>query len=575
MPFDYIKFACEMRQKDFDESGYKTIYSDFIQDEIMLQMKDGVRLKTIRYKPVIGNGIVETKPLPVIIERSCYPSQAPISRLIGENLAKRGYIFISQYCRGTGGSEGVWEPNSKERADGLETLHWLNEQDFAESIGYWGNSYLSLTGWAVADKVPDKMKGMCLTHYGTDRFKSAYEKGMFRQDVLTAWAMENAGFPVEADYTESCRFMPQVEVDEKLWGRRVEWYRDWITNTNREDAYWQQGWWKELYDITAQVKIPLYIRSGWYDHHHGSSMNTWDNLTEEAKEHCWLDIGGWNHGFMPCMEDCETNNLQGSEVKAILEWFDLVLKQKQVPKKRIRAYTIVADRWINLPKWPLMEVNYKKLFLNKGPEENIGILMTKAAATKEKLSYEYDPADPVPSHGSEALLKNMKENGSLVQPEPGYRQDVVSFLSEPFEEDLSIIGKMKVHLFVSSDCPDTAFTAKIMDLRDNGNTYNIRSSITSICHDIDHTYEPGTIEPVTIDLWDIVYEVKKGSRLRIDISSSDFPQYNVHSNYAGIWSMQDKLQKAIQSVYCGKEYSSRIEIPYLNRLDFPSNSIPR
>jgi putative CocE/NonD family hydrolase len=374
--------------------------------------------------------------------------------------------------------------------------------------------------------------------------------------------MENAGFPVQADYDESCKFMPQVEVDEKLWGRRIEWYRDWITNTNREDAYWQQGWWKELYDIPAKVKVPLYIRSGWYDHHHGSSMNTWDNLTDDSKQHCWIDIGGWNHGFIPCMEDCETSNLNGSEVWAILEWFDIVLKQNQIPTKRLRAYVIKADKWIMLPQCPITEVCYKNLFFYKEQEKNVGILQTEIASTKESLSYVYDPTDPVLSHGAEALLKNMRSNGSLIQPEIGYRQDVLSFLSERLEEDLCIIGKLKVHLYVSSNCPDTAFTAKIMDLRDNGKAYSIRSSITSICHDIGHSYEPGTIEQVTIDLWDIAYVLKKGSRLRIDISSSDFPQYNIHSNYAGIWSRQDRVQKAIQKVYCGREYPSVIEIPY-------------
>lgn len=562
MAFDYLKYICDLKKKDYDESGCQLIYSDYKLEEIMLPMLDGIRLRTLIYRPVDEQGTPIAAALPVIIERSCYPQQAPISKIHGEQLTKRGYIFISQYCRGTGGSEGEWEPNVNERADGLTTLQWLEEQAWVDVIGYWGNSYLSLTGWAIADQVPEKVKGMCLTHYGTDRFHSAYEKGMFRQDVLTSWAMENTGYPVQADYMETCRFMPQVEVDERLWGRRVAWYRDWITNTKREDSYWQQGWWKELFDIPSRVKVPLYIRSGWYDHHHGSSMNTWNQLGKETKKHCWLDMGGWNHGFMPCLEDCKTEQLQSSDVHAILRWFDLVLKKKQLPEQQIRAYVIGADRWVDLEEWPIQDKERQLIYLETGDQEKQGSLKEEPVSEAVSFTYQYDPKDPVPSYGGEALLKSMQKNGSLVQPEPGYRPDIISFLSEPLREDLSVIGKIKVYLYVSSDCPDTAFTAKLMEQRENGKYYNIRSSITSLCQDMGRSYQPGDIEQVTIEMWDISYQIKKGSRLRLDLSSSDFPQYHIHSNYAGIWSMQEATQKAVQNIYCGKMFPSAIDIPW-------------
>lgn len=555
-----LNTICELRQKEFELTKFKPIYPDYSKEEIMLPMTDKVRLKTTIFRPVNVDKTVEAKPLPVIIERTCYTGQEKLRDINGENFAKRGYIFVSQYCRGTGGSEGEWFPNVNEREDGLATLFWLNSQNWAETIGYWGNSYLALTGWAIADRVPDKVKGMCLTHYGTDRFQSAYEKGMFRQDVLTAWAMGNAGFQVEADYIESCKFMPQLEVDEKLWGKKLDWYRDLISNDQREDSYWQQGWWKELYEITKQVKVPLYVRSGWYDHHHGSAMNTWDMLSEETKEHSWLDIGGWNHSFEPCLEDCEIKNINHSEILAVLEWFELILKKGKLPDKRIRTYVIGSDLWLEFPVWPLKNQENKSFYLTC--KEDVKILQQKKDEINGKLSYQYDPQNPNDSYGVESLLQNMKANGSLVQPEPDYRQDVLSFISEPFTKDLQIIGKIKVHLYVSSSCPDTAFTAKIIEVRENKKAYSIRSGITSLCHDIGHSYEPQAIECVTIEMWDIAYQLRKGSRLRIDISSSDFPQYHVHSNYAGVWSLQDKTQKAVQTIFYGETYPSYIEIPY-------------
>lgn len=563
----------ERIEKEYEESGYPGVYAAFTKEVRMLAMKDGVKLETYIFRPARSKGETGEEPLPVILMRSCYPSQLELYQCHGENLAKRGYAFTVQFCRGTGGSEGEWVPNINEREDGLVTVNWLNEQSWVKTIGYWGNSYLALTGWAIADKVPDKVKGMCLTHYGTDRFSSAYEKGMFRQDVLTAWAMDNAGFPVEADYLESLKYMPQAEVDEKLWGKKLEWYREWITNTRREDSYWQQGWWKELYDIPAVVKVPLYIRSGWYDHHHGSSMHTWDNLAPETKEKSWLDIGGWNHGFSPCLQDLTKDNCNNSEIQAILEWFDLVLKGQKVPHQRIRTYVIGADRWIEHSKWPEEPLEIRTLYLSEkeeahageedkeAEEPGVGRLCPEGPQTGGEFTFHYDPGNPVISYGAESLLRNMQHNGSLLQPETGYREDVISFLSQPLKESIRISGKVTVKLYVSSDCTDTAFTAKLMEVRNNGKAYNIRSSITDICYDTGHDYTPGTVEMVSVDMWDIVYEIQKGSRIRIDISSSDFPQYNLHSNYAGIWALQDKYRKACQKVYWGGDCLSRVEIP--------------
>ncbi|SHO43202.1 CocE/NonD family hydrolase [Anaerocolumna xylanovorans] len=552
--------------REYEDSGYQEAYPSFTESVMMLTMKDGINLKTYIYRPADKENRLPDNSIPAILVRSCYPSQMEAYKSHGENLAKRGYAFILQFCRGTGGSEGEWVPNVKEREDGLVTVNWLNEQSWVDAIGYWGNSYLALTGWAIADMVPEKVKGMCLTHYGTDRFYSAYEKGMFRQDVLTSWAMDNAGFPVTADYLESLKYMPQAEVDEKLWGGRLDWYREWILNTHREDEYWQQGFWKELYEIPSKVEVPLYIRSGWYDHHHGSSMHTWDNLAQEAKEKSWLDIGGWNHSFHSCLEDCKTENSRNSEIFAILEWFELVLKRKETPKQRIRTYAIAADCWLENKIWPEEPDKVLTWYLgNRTQEEQKkeigGTLQIEAEKAEGEFTYEYDPDNPVISKGAESLLKNMAHNGSLKQPKAGRRADVLSFLSKPIEENILISGKMKAILYVSSDCPDTAFTVKIMEVRENGDAYSIRSSITDLCYDIGHTYEPGTAVEVSVDMWDIVYELQKGSVLRIDISSSDFPQYHIHSNYAGNWALATKRQKAMQKIYSGKVYASRLEIP--------------
>ena len=211
----------------FDQVPLPVTVTDVRREEVMLPCVDGVHLRTQYFLP---EGIC---PAPTVVMRSCYPHQEPLLVMEAEEYAKRGFGFVLQWCRGTGGSEGEWEPNVHDRADGLCLMKALQQDERIGSIGYLGDSYLAFTGWVMADAVPEKVKTMILGVYGCDRHTSAYKDGLFRQDILTAWAMGNAGRKVDADYMESAAYRPQVEVDEALWGGRLSWYRDWITNTGQ------------------------------------------------------------------------------------------------------------------------------------------------------------------------------------------------------------------------------------------------------------------------------------------------------------------------------------------------------
>lgn len=535
---------------EFDACTIGEAVCKYATEDCFLPMPDGVKLYTVLYKPS------NRKSFPVLVQRSCYPAQMEIYRVYGEELAKRGYGYILQICRGTGKSEGEWEPNVNERKDGIAMLNWLNTQEWVESIGYFGASYLALTGWAIADVVPDKVRGMMLSVYGTDRFKSAYEKRLFRHDVLTGWSMANAGHPVNADYLESCRYRPHAKVDEALWGGRLDWYQDWIHAAKQSDGYWQQGWWKQLAEIPAKTKVPVYIVDAWYDHHFGSAMNTYNSLNEEIKEHSWMDIGCWNHMSNDCIAWGHQKNLENGDVKRILTWFELLLKKKEVPQKHIRAYVMREDRWRELEKWPLSPNSILKYYLQskKGLSGDPG--------NGGKINFDYNPEEPCPSHGAESVLTTIAEAGTLLQPEPDYRQDVVSFISEPLKRKLPIGGQIRIHLKIQTDVEDTAFSAKLCEVFPDGKTYNIRSGITTVAADLPEgvSYNPEETTDVCVDFWDIVWTVQPGSRLRLDISSSDFPQYAIHSNYAGIWSEQEKIRIAHQVIYTGDE-GSYIELP--------------
>lgn len=530
------------------------------EKEFMLEMSDGTRLRTVCWTPRGKDSFS------VVVTRSCYPKQETEFRLHGEEYAGRGFGFVVQWCRGVNGSEGEWEPNVHERQDGLDTMNYLAARPEIKNIGYWGNSYLAYNGWCMADAVPEKVKSMYLGVYGTDRYTSVYQDGLFRQDIFTHWAMDNAGVKIDADYLTSCRYRPQTEVDEALWGTRLDWYREWITNTDRDSDYWsRQGFWKALREIPGKLKIPVFIREGWFDHHLGGAIEAWNGLSKESGSCSTLQIGPWRHNYDYVLEGQCTEHVADDRISSPFRWFEETLEEERRPGRQCHLYMVGADTWLKRQDMPGKGSEKEILYLDvRSMEEHAGAL-AKSCREEGRLEYTYDPDDPVMSHGAESCFKSTEVIGSILQPECGYREDVISFVSQPYEEPLSIFGNMEVRLYVSSDAEDTAFTAKVMEVFEDGRCVNIRGNITTLAYRNGRTrrdaYLPGEVEEISIIMWPIAWRLHKNSRIRVDVSSSDFPQYAVHSNYPGIWSRQRACKKARQTIYTGGTYNSRLIIP--------------
>ncbi len=553
---NFMERRIKQLKEDYENSGFAKTVSEYTVEDLMLPMRDGKRMKTVIYRPA------GMETYPVLFRRTCYPSDEGLIKVDAQNCALRGYAFVYQFCRGTGGSEGDWFPNVNERDDGIDTTNWIYTQPWCNGIGYWGLSYAALTGWAFADAVKGKINSMFLLHYGTDRFVSAYHKGLFHHDVLTSWSMQNTGWKVSADYENSCRYMPHIEVDEALWGGKLPWYRDYISNEYLEDTYWQQGWWKQLREIPSKVEIPLYILSGWYDHHHESTMNTWRCLKSETREMSWLEIGGWNHGMQPVLQDKKVDNIDNVQAVKALKWFDMTLKKKQIPAQKIRYYILGKDCWMEAESWEKIPRQNQIFYLDAC---NLSLCQNPSAIDTGFCGYVYDPDNPVPTNGGDCTLASWSKTGSLLQEKPGWREDVISFLSEPLKKDIIINGQIEVKLWVKTDCENTAFVASIDEMVTEEKSYHIRTSAATIRHEMPRgeKYVPGTPIKIVIDMSDICYALSAGSCIRIDITSSDFPQYHIHSNQPGNWAQAKKNIIAHQTILTGKDYPSCVKIPCL------------
>lgn len=521
--------------------------------EMWIPSQDGVPLHTIVFHPQNVSG-----PYATVVWRSCYYGSRDFLEAQAEEFSKRGFAAVIQWCRGIGQSAGEWAPYAYERQDGLALMEWLQGQNWCKSIGLVGASYLALTGWYIADAVPSKVKTMYLTVMGAENHTSIWQEGSFRQDVYTYWSMGNTGKKVDADYMTSARYRPQIRVDEDLWGCHLDWYRDEVGRPSRTDHFWTDSFWGEVQKVPPKMKIPVFIGEGWYDIHLGNALKTYENLSADSKAHTVVQIMPGDHSLTPVIfGQSQQEQAAIFQHEQQIRWFVDLLMEEKLPEPAIHCYIIGEDRWRSYTQFPPVPKQLLEYYLD-------GSRLAPTPGEESAREYDYDPENPVPSHGGGTIFSLHDKVGSRLQPEPDWRPDVLSYISEPLAENCTIVGPIEAKLWVQSNAPDTCFTLKLMEVAPDGKTYNIRNGITTLGFrndsDVWQSYPGGPIE-ITIKTWDIAWQVKRGMRLRLDVSSSNFPEYSAHPNTDKGWAYEAHPQVAHQTILSGKRYPSKLILP--------------
>jgi putative CocE/NonD family hydrolase len=534
------------------------------QFDVMVAVQDGTRLFTTVQLPD-GDG-----PFPAVLVRSPY---AQVSLLLRDTLCGRfvryGYACVFQDTRGQGQSEGGWDPGTNvEIGDGRDTLNWLAKQPFQDgNIAMVGSSYLASVQFAaLAGGAPPELKTIVPAMYTTDNRGAMYQDGMFRHETYTAWAsmMRGSNASIASageEYQQAIRHRPHKEVDTAVFGMPMPWYREMLAAESPLDDHWHGEDTIAVRDVPETTTVPMLMIGGWYDVFFGPQFEDWQRLASQASSR--YIIGPYTHsgttGQLPA-PDAEGGRFQWRQM---LPWLDHHLKGKPLTLPTGLSIYVMGDAaWQERKQWPAAD-NEKLLHLSNLEAAN-KCEGGKLADTpgEGEASFTYDPDNPVPTRGGAGMLAfNLPGYGgappaTVEQSGLCERKDVLTFVSEVLAESLLIEGVIDVTLEVSSSAPDTAFTAKLMEVFPDGRSFNIRDSITSLAFrngaEQRQDYQPGDRIEVSLEFWPIAWRVQPGSRLRLDVSSSDFPKFHAHTNRAGPWAEQAGADLAEQVIHGGR-----------------------
>lgn len=539
-------------------------YEQPVSEDCTIPMPDGINLHASLALPR------REGKFPVVVIRNPYANTNLMWLPLLPVFAEQGYAAILVNVRGTIESEGQWDPFVHEREDGREVIDWIAGQPWCDgNIGAFGASYLGHSQWAIADYHHPALKTLFISVYGAAPYHTFYRRGMFRQEIWTQWAsqmMEDNRYKIlfpPKMTQKALEVKPQNRLGEELKKKPCTWYNEWISSTKADDPYWSEGFWGEFEASVKNVNIPIFLHGGWFDIFLRPQLEAFRNLPEHVREKSRFLIGPWNHGGSPA-GDIEFPDQSVGDflfVKPAIEWFEAHLKGKTYSKPVgvVEAYDIGAGCWKTFEK-DITAESTVPLHLAGGNQ------LTPAPGESGKISYVYDPQQPMPSVGG-----NMLGSGGMTAPggaktlaEVGARSDVISFVSEPLDQELPICGKMCAALYVSSDAPATAFTVTVSEMNANGASIHICNDITDIRWRDENTlqeYRPGDVVKVRLEMLDTLWTVKAGSRIRVDISSSNFPMYHVHPNTDKPWGEQTACRKANQSIYFGEDHPAKISIP--------------
>ena len=558
---------------------------------IPVPMRDGVNLSADIWLPASSQG---DGPWPTLLLRTIYDNQEP--RYMGwtRKFIERGYAVVVQDCRGRGDSGGEWDPYVCELNDGYDTHEWVGQQSWCDgNVGTFGLSYPGFTQTLPASLRSKYLKAVAPIASQQDNYGHHRVNGVIHHSVsLTFLNMLGHSMQSESlkhyDQQEFFKTLP-IDTAMEVVTRTHPYYKGVIDHEQYDD------WWDSysLRNKYSEMAVPSLFITGWFDslsHENFKLFNGWTTQarTEDARKKTKLIVGPWSHqvspwGREPMGENGEyqdrTFGRQGlwDIVDMHTHWYDQRLKGIDTgidDEPPIKLFVMGQNEWRYENEWPLARTEWTKYYLH-GTGDSAGTggwLSTDLEAIDETADrFTYDPTDPVPSWG--AQYQSLDLCGPRDRTAIEQRADVLTFTSAVLTQAVEVTGPVTTTIWASSDALDTDFTAALVDVEpaaedgEEGRPIILCEGIVRARFrngtDNPEMMAPGEIYEFDIDMWDTSNLFEEGHRIRVEISSSNFPRYNRNLNSGNPIATDTEITVANQQVYHDSLHPSHITLPVI------------
>ncbi len=574
-----------------------------VHKQILVPMRDGIHLATDVYRPAI------TTPVPTLLVRSPYNKDALalLLYLVPDpiRLARAGYAVVVQDCRSCFASEGNFQPYRQEADDSVDTIAWIRSQPWADgSIGMIGGSYLGLAQWLTLASAPADVQ-MIAPFTTTDHPAECwtYQGGAFQLGFLLFWTLAYHIIPElhrrigqgKARFTELQSALQALSQIDALYRRMpltnvpelisiAPFYREWLLHYPTS-SFWQTVARPVAYE---QISIPVLLIGGWYDIFLAGTLRSYEQLRQQGgnalARRPGLIIGPWSHGVwhgsfperdFGLLASTDSFDLTGAQ----LRWFDYWLRYEEnglASDKPVTIFVMGANQWREEDDWPLPDTSYRRLFLRSNGSANSlygdGWLSWEPPEQEPSDCYHYNPLDPVLTCGGATLLPGAltaMNAGPRDQRPIETRSDVLVYTSPPLDHPLEVIGPIKLVLFVASSARDTDFTGKLIDVFPDGRAIILTDGILRTRYRSlpPALLEPGRVYEIQIDLTATANVFYHGHRIRLEVSSSNFPRFDRNTNTGGMIAEEAETDcvVAINQIFHDRNRPSHLILPVIER----------
>ncbi len=535
-------------------------------------LSDGTRLATAVVRPR-GASAAST-----LLLRTSQPAHAAAhpALVFARLLAEQGHAVVVQECRGRHESEGTFRPFADEARDGAESIDWIGKQSWFEGrLGLVGFGYSGFSAWASLSRTRERVDALLVGFAGRDPYRWFYRGGALQLEFALAWGLgvgERGDVPERSiDLERGADFRPVREAD-RVALRTTDWYRDWVDHPER-DAFWEA-----LSPPIPESPPATLIAAGWHHPALDAQLDDYESLCGAASQRDGaspeLLIGPWG-AIRPVRPERRIRGARALSnlLLASFAFFDRHLRGARGDASPVRWFVRGADRWRESATWPAPGAVHQDWFLHGDGRANGSDgdgRLDRAAPQSEEPSdgYVYDPACAVPTRGGATVAR---PSGPVDQGDIDWRGDVLSFTSAPLVRSVELAGPVVAVLFVASDAPDTDFTAKLVDVAPDGAARHVCDGVLRCRRRPQSGASPwlehGRTERIDVELSAVGHRFEPGHRLRLGISSSNFPRFDRNPNTSGEPARvgDGDCRPARQTLYHDAERPSQLRLLVLER----------